>query len=300
MCFCAAAGRRDECLDCFQRVLADPVTFLIPGRSWDPAKRAREKTPVRYWDPHVPPGFYIEPAYEMEPPPPRPMLGDVKSATMKDARGNPLPLPGGDRPWIERSRRPDVVVPIDPTKPPGPGNIKRVFDVKFPGDTDKPHQMPDYSAIGAPNCHLEFVFLEDCACEGRHKPKKKYLPKDIPVPRITDGPQEQPKSPDQPQPKNEEPDPNEEPEPTPEPELPPPPVPVPEPKEEPEPTPEQPPKPKEEEPHDLPLAAKVGVVLALAAAGASFGGPVGAAAGAAAGVVVVIVGGGKKDDGPTA
>lgn len=299
ICFCAAGVRRDECVDCFQRLLADPVTLLIPG-SWHPDKKPGQKTQVRYWDPHVPPGFYIEPAYEMKPPPPHPMLGDVKSATMKDAKGNPLPLPAGDRPWLERSRRPDVVVPIDPTKPPGPGNIKRVFDVKFPGDTRKNYQQRDYSKIGAPNCELEFVGPEDCDCMGRHKPKKKYLPKEIQVPRITDGPQEQPKSPDQPQPKNQEPDPKEEPEPLPDPELPPPPGPVPDPNEEPEPSPLPRPKPKEEPaPADLPLAAKVGIVLALAAAGASVAGLPGAAVGAAAGVVVVI-GGGKKDDGPTA
>ncbi len=297
MCECNALGLRGRCL---MEKLATPVGLLLPARDIDPIKPKGKRMFVRYWDPHVPPGFYVEPAYDMKPPPPRPMLGEVKSATMKDAQGNPLPLPGGDWPPIKDSRRPDVVVPIDPTKPLGPGNVKRVFDVKFPGDTERRGQRRAYNEIGAPNCKAEFIYLKDCGCEGRRKSKDDDVPKQIEVPRITDGPQEQPKNQDTPDPRNQEPDPKEEPEPLPDPELPPPPVPIPDPNEEPEPIPLPRPKPKEEPaPADLPLAAKVGIVLALAAAGASVAGLPGAAVGAAAGVVVVI-GGGKKDDGPTA
>ncbi len=99
ICFCAAGVRRDECVDCFQKIACRAGDVLLIARDIDPDEpKPGQKIFVRYWDPHVPPGFYIEPAYEMKPPPPHPMLGDVKSATMKDARGNPLPLPAGDRP----------------------------------------------------------------------------------------------------------------------------------------------------------------------------------------------------------
>jgi len=294
MCYCAAAGER---MDCFQRLLATPVQSWFPAQIYDPStRRPKGKVPVRCWDPHLPPGFYIEPSYKMEPPPPQPMLGDVKSATMKDAQGEPLPLPAGDRPYLPGSRRPDVVVPIDPTKPPGPGNVKRIFDVKFPGDREKPHQRSDYGAIGAPVCKTEFLYLKDCDCAGRHKPKKKYLPKEIDMPRLNDGPQAEPKNQDQP--RNQEPEPNEEPDPNEEPEPPPEPLPGPTPREDPEPQ-EQPAPTPEEPPADLPLAAKVGMVIVMAAVGASVAGPAGAAAGAAAGVVLIIAGS-KKDDGPRA
>ncbi len=89
------------------------------------------------------------------------MVTSLKSATMNDAyMANPMPLVGGDFSDHPGSRRPDVVVPIDPTKPPGPGNIKRIFEVKFPPDTPRPGQIAAYEKIAG------------AAASGRGRPER--------------------------------------------------------------------------------------------------------------------------------
>jgi hypothetical protein len=187
---CAAAKQGCK-MDCFRPMLATPIQDWIPSTHIDPDSPPGRKSLVRYWDPIIPPGWYVEPVYDMGPPP-TPMLGDVKSATMRDASGEPLPLPGGDRPVIPGSRRPDVVVPLDPTKPPGPGNIKRIFEVKFPPDTPGPGQIKAYEQIASPNGEVTVVGPDDpCECKGRHKPKLRDLP--IPVPSPKKKPQQNPK-----------------------------------------------------------------------------------------------------------
>jgi hypothetical protein len=197
LCYCMEAEMR---MDCFRALLATPVQDWIPTCDIDPDAPPGHKSCVRYWDPHNPPGFYVEPTYQMIPPPPTPMLGMVRSATMKGANGDPLPLPGGDSPVIHGSRRPDVVVPLDPTKPPGPGNIKRIFEVKFPGDRRRWDQEVAYREIAAPNGRLDVITAEDCDCQGRHRPNPQEVPVPVPDPR----PKRDPQSQEEP---NQEPDP---------------------------------------------------------------------------------------------
>jgi hypothetical protein len=178
ICFCDAMEIKMTCL---RLALATPRIQTFSLTEMDPDAPPGHKSFIRCWDPHMPPGFYVEPCYDMTPPPPRPMVTGLKSDTMKDAYGNPMPMVGGDFPIIPGSRRPDVVVPIDPTKPPGPGNIKRIFEVKFPPDVPRNGQLKAYGKIAEPTGTVTVVGPDDpCECKGRHKPKP--MPKVVPVP----------------------------------------------------------------------------------------------------------------------
>ncbi len=173
ICACHAAGLRGECV---QVLLATPIW------SYEPKPRDLGGGSTVYWDPRVPPAFYVEPAFRMEPPPPEPMLSPtIKSRNLRHAGGNPLPLPGGHFPPLEDSRRPDVVVPIDPTKPLGPRNIKRIFEIKFPGDKPRKGQLDAYRKIaGGDRSKVTLVSPEKCDCAGKRMPDPKYIP--VPVP----------------------------------------------------------------------------------------------------------------------
>lgn len=197
ICACVEMGCK---MDCFRPLLGTPIQDWMPSIHIDPDAPPGHKSLVRYWDPIVPPGWYVEPVYDITPPP-TPMLGGVKSGTMKDANGEPLPLPGGDRPVIPGSRRPDVVVPLDPTKPPGPGNIKRIFEVKFPPEKVdyKTPQIEAYKKIAEPNGKVFVVGPDDpCDCKGRHDPKLQDVP--LPVPVRLKQKQKDPKRQEEPEP----------------------------------------------------------------------------------------------------
>ncbi len=195
ICFCDAMEMKMTCL---RLAMATPKIQTFTLTEMDPDSPPGHKSFIRCWDPHMPPGFYVEPCYDMTPPPPRPMVTGLKSATMKDAYGNPMPMVGGDFPIIPGSRRPDVVVPIDPTKPPGRGNIKRIFEVKFPPDTPRPGQIRAYQDI-AGGARVDIVGPNDlCDCEGRHKPKP--MPKVVPVPAPNKVKQKDPKRQEEPEP----------------------------------------------------------------------------------------------------
>lgn len=179
ICMCNAMGQKMTCL---REMLATPIQEWIPTCDIDPDAPPGHKSCVRYWDPHIPPGFYVEPTYGMTPPPPRPMLSKgIYSKSMKDRRGNPLPLSGGDSPIVPGSRRPDVVVPLDPTEPPGPGNIKRIFEVKFPPDTPFPGQIRAYEKI-AGTAPVDVVGPDECQCSGKRKPRRRDVPREVPFP----------------------------------------------------------------------------------------------------------------------
>jgi hypothetical protein len=195
ICFCDAMEMKMTCL---RLALATPRIQTFTLTEMDPDAPPGHKSFIRCWDPHVPPGFYVEPCYDMTPPPPHPMVTGLKSATMKDAYGNAMPMVGGDFPIIPGSRRPDVVVPLDPTKPPGPGNIKRIFEVKFPPDTPRDGQIAAYKQI-AGDARVEVVGPNDpCECKGRHKPKP--MPKVVPVPTPKKVKQKDPKRQEEPDP----------------------------------------------------------------------------------------------------
>jgi type VI secretion system secreted protein VgrG len=78
------------------------------------------------------------------------------------------------------SKAPDVVLVIDPTRPPTQDNIKKVIEMKFPGDKTSQEQMVDYTEIagGAP---VEVWTLERCGC-GKDEPEPKPVPAPAPDP----------------------------------------------------------------------------------------------------------------------
>ena len=79
------------------------------------------------------------------------------------------------------SKSPDIVLVNDPTKPPTQDNIKKIIEMKFPGDNMSPDQRLDYTTIagGAP---FEVWTLDRCGC-GKEDPEHKTVPVPVPDPR---------------------------------------------------------------------------------------------------------------------
>lgn len=177
VCACNFQGGKTACV---RQTLATPV-YRRGVRCWDP----RAAIPGY-------PAVYVEVPFQMGPPP-SPVMTTVPSQTRKDAAGNPLPLPWGDLPPIHGTRRPDIVVVKDPTKPPTPDNIKDIYEVKFPPDDWGEDQEDDYKRITGRRPIL--LSPEECQCEA------KKLPKYAPVPVPQQGPSEEPKKEQPPEPR---------------------------------------------------------------------------------------------------
>ncbi len=77
------------------------------------------------------------------------------------------------------TRRPDVVIVKDPTRPPTQDNIKQVVEMKFPGDTYRPRQRESYALIAGDQKKLVSMELEDCDC---NKPEPE--PSKVPVEQL--------------------------------------------------------------------------------------------------------------------
>lgn len=149
------------------------------------------------WDPYLP-GVYIEVPY-YEGPPPGVYYSNVYSKRHVDENGNPLLLPAPERPPPPGSSRPDVVIVKDPTKPPEPGNIREVYEVKFPGDDVDPNddQLERYERVtGVPP---GVVTPAACGCGNKEEREKKKdgkgveepVPHPLPFPKF--GPLQEPK-----------------------------------------------------------------------------------------------------------
>ncbi len=78
------------------------------------------------------------------------------------------------------SKIPDVVLVIDPTRPPTQDNIKKVIEMKFPGDKGSDDQMLDYGVISGA-APLEVWTLDRCGC-GEEEPKPKPVLEPVPDP----------------------------------------------------------------------------------------------------------------------
>jgi hypothetical protein len=152
VCFCNFPGGYTECV---RQHLATPRTRPPP-----PAFR-------RYWDPHLP-GIYVEVPFDMSEDPPRPMMdSDERSnhPAMRDPAdpSKGMRLPGGDLPPVEKSRRPDIVIAKNPNLPlDAPGNIDKIYEIKYPGDRWRPGQKEAYEKI-APDRVVELT-PEKCGC----------------------------------------------------------------------------------------------------------------------------------------
>ncbi len=163
VCFCHWRGGKTACV---RNVLATPIY----------------RGGIRCWDPRpAPPGYpavYVEVPYWMDRPP-RPVMTNFPSATRKDAAGNPLPLPWGDRPSLGGTRRPDIVVVKDPTRPPTHANIKDVYEVKFPPDDWGPGQKKAYGRIAGKDPIL--LDPKECGCKRDQRPRVVPVPVRSPV-----------------------------------------------------------------------------------------------------------------------
>ncbi len=113
--------------------------------------------------------------YDMSQNPPAPIMSRTKP---RPKRANP----GG-------SKIPDVVLVKDPTKPPTQDNIKKVIEMKFPGDKRPREQIREYEKIagGAP---VETWTLETCGCEEK---KRERVPVPVPIPSPTGEKDKEPK-----------------------------------------------------------------------------------------------------------
>ncbi|MEO7328570.1 MAG: type VI secretion system tip protein TssI/VgrG [Minicystis sp.] len=122
-----------------------------------------------------------EAPYDMSTRPPSPIMS--RNEPDRPTRGRPA-----------GSKIPDVVIVKDPSKPPTQDNIKRVVEIKFPGDKVDKDQMTAYERI-AGDAPVEIWTLEDCNCPDRKRkpfrvPVPVTAPKNVPVPAPV--PQRQP------------------------------------------------------------------------------------------------------------
>jgi hypothetical protein len=127
--------------------------------------------------------YKAEYTYDMTKRPPEPFLDKVietkgrdlwpgwtKTLWPKDST-RPQPYKAGRG----YTRRPDVVIVKDPTRPPTQDNIKQVVEMKFPGDTYGSGQLEDYGIIAGDEKKLVSMELQDCDCN-KAEPEKSKIP----------------------------------------------------------------------------------------------------------------------------
>lgn len=127
--------------------------------------------------------YKAEFTYDMTKRPPEPLLDketDTKSRRLwpgwtttlwpKDPT-RPVPY----KPGRGYTRRPDVVIVNDPTKPPTQDNIKQVVEIKFPGDPYRFQQREDYIVIAGDEKKMVPLNVEDCDCD-QPEPKPPRIP----------------------------------------------------------------------------------------------------------------------------
>lgn len=127
--------------------------------------------------------YKAEFTYDMTKRPPEPFLdkeidtkgrslwpGWTQSLWPKD-QTRPVPYKAGRG----YTRRPDVVIVKDPTKPPTQDNIKQVVEIKFPDDPYRPGQRDDYARIAGGRDKMVELELNDCDCN-QSEPEKSKVP----------------------------------------------------------------------------------------------------------------------------
>jgi hypothetical protein len=126
--------------------------------------------------------YKAEFTYDMTKRPPEPFLdkevptkartlwpGWTKTLWSKDPARPPY------KPGMGYTRRPDVVIVKDPTRPPTQDNIKQVVEMKFPDDPFRPGQLEDYGTIAGDPKKMVSLELKNCDCD-RPKPKPSKIP----------------------------------------------------------------------------------------------------------------------------
>jgi hypothetical protein len=116
--------------------------------------------------------YKAEFTYDMTKRPPEPFLDkeiETKSRDLwpgwtKTLWPKDLTRPQPYKPDRGYTRRPDVVIVKDPTKPPTQDNIKQVVEMKFPDDTYGSGQLEDYTTIAGDEKKMVAMELNDCDC----------------------------------------------------------------------------------------------------------------------------------------
>jgi type VI secretion system secreted protein VgrG len=107
-----------------------------------------------------------EAPYDMSRRPPAPIMSRNNPARTTRSR------PAG-------SRIPDVVLVNDGSKPPTRDNIKKIIEIKFPGDPVDDNQMRAYERIAGKGKTVELWTLDSCGCQEKEEPQ----PVPVPVPK---------------------------------------------------------------------------------------------------------------------
>ena len=132
--------------------------------------------------------YKAEVTYDMTKRPPAPIMdkevetmprklwkGWTKTLWPKDPE-RPVPY----EPGVGYTRRPDVVIVKDPTKPPTQDNIKKVVEIKFPGDAIRGNQMFDYERIAGDKNKAVRIGPKECDCALQETKKT-----EVPVEKIS-------------------------------------------------------------------------------------------------------------------
>jgi type VI secretion system secreted protein VgrG len=125
-----------------------------------------------------------------------PNVNTIKPEVSYDmSQDPPAPIMSNNEPWRASGRprngtkRPDIVIVKDPSKPPTQDNIKRVIEMKFPGDKQPDDQMQEYRKIAGDGARVDVMTLDDCNC-GNEEPERVPVP--VPAPQTQQ--QQQPKT----------------------------------------------------------------------------------------------------------
>lgn len=159
-CLCRQMGMREACIG------------AMMTREWRWSKHPFYGRSLAY-EPKLC-GYYWQPVYEVPTTgiPPQPYPSGTTSRSCPGPGGAPLELPLSGMP-VHESRRPDIVVAQDPTRPPTGDNIRAIYEVKFDGDEWGPGQLPAYQRIAgngdehAGKDRVKEISSETCKCGER-------------------------------------------------------------------------------------------------------------------------------------
>ena len=137
------------------------------------------KAEVNYDMTQVPPEAILEstPAFGMEPQKHPYLPGWIGKHWKDPAKHRP--------PWKRNQgyiRRPDIIIVLNPRKSPVQSNMKKVVEVKFPGDSFGPKQLASYVEIAGSEDKVAVLRIEKCRCSDEKRERDMVTePKAIPA-----------------------------------------------------------------------------------------------------------------------
>jgi len=125
------------------------------------------ETCAGHWDPFIPRVWIEVPfAWNKNDKKFDPIGSPIESQFQTDEDGNPLPIPMSATAPAPGTLRPDIVVTVDPHKPPTTDNIDAIYEVKFDGDDNAKRnraQLRSYRKL-YPNAKVVVLNAEYCKC----------------------------------------------------------------------------------------------------------------------------------------